>query len=150
MKQSLITKSILLIFVAFVSFNGMSQNSIEASNLTEEWTLLTTKDGVDVYLKQDKCDIGAEKLFTYAYIRFVNNNSTEKTIEFNFLMNFDNRCVGCGDTRETKKMIAIPASTSVDGACGSEVGELALLINNPYQIDSGVFESVALDVLNIK
>lgn len=150
MKQNLIIKCTLLIFTALLSFNGFSQNSIEASKLTEEWTLLATKDGVEVYLKQEKCDMGAKDLFTYAYIRLINNNTVEKTIEFNFLINFDNRCVGCEDTRETKKMLAVSASTIVDGGCSSEIGELALLINNPYQIESGVFQSITLDVLNIK
>jgi len=150
MKHSFIIKSTFLIIMALASFNGFSQNSIQADKLTEEWTLLTTQEGVEVYLRQDKCDVGANDLFSYAYIRFVNNNTTEKTIEFNFELNFDNRCVGCGDTRETKKMVAINASTSIDGGCSSKIGELALLINNPYQSDSGVLESINLDVLNIK
>lgn len=150
MKQSLIIKSTFLIFMALISFNGISQNTIEADKLSEKWTLLTTQDGVEVYLKQEKCDVGASDLFTYAFIRFVNKNTTEKSIEFNFHMNFDNGCVGCGDTRETQKMVAINASTSIEGDCTFEIGELALLINNPYQLDPGVLESIKLDVLNIK
>jgi len=150
MKQSLIIKSIFLIFTAMVSFNGFSQNAITADKLSQDWSLLTTKDGVEVYLKQEKCDVGAPDAFTYAFIRLVNTNTTEKSVEFNFQMIFDNECYGCGDTRETKHMLAVPASTSVEGESTMKIGELALLINNPYQLNSGTLESINLDILNIK
>ncbi|MFT6244089.1 MAG: hypothetical protein ACJA0U_002061 [Salibacteraceae bacterium] len=150
MKQSLIIKSILLIFTAMVSFNGFSQNAITADKLSQDWSLLTTKDGVEVYLKQEKCDVGAPDAFTYAFIRLVNTNTAEKSVEFNFQMIFDNNCYGCGDTRETKHMLAVPASTSVEGESTMKIGELALLINNPYQLESGTLESINMDVLNIK
>lgn len=150
MKQSFIIKPILLIITAMMSFNGLSQNAITAEKLSQDWSLLTTKDGVEVYLKQEKCDVGAPDAFTYAFIRLVNTNTTEKSIEFNFQTIFDNRCYGCGDTRETKHMLAVPASTSVEGESTMKIGELALLINNPYQLESGTLESINLDVLNIK
>jgi len=136
--------------MALVSFTGFSQNAIEADKLSEKWTLLTTQDGVEVYLKQEKCDVGASDLFTYAFIRLVNTNTSEKSVEFNFQMKYDNGCYGCGDTRETKHMLAVPASTSVEGESSFKIGELALLINNPYQLNSGVLESINMDVLNIK
>jgi hypothetical protein len=150
MKQSLIIKSIFLIFTAMVSFNGFSQNAITADKLSQDWSLLTTKDGVEVYLKQEKCDVGAPDAFTYAFIRLVNTNTTEKSVEFNFQIIFDNECYGCGDTRESKHMLAVPASTSVEGESTMKIGELALLINNPYQLNSGTLESINLDILNIK
>ena len=150
MKQSLIIKSIFLIFTAMVSFNGFSQNAISADKLSDDWTLLTTKDGVEVYLKQEKCSVGAPDAFTFAFIRLVNTNTTEKSVEFNFQMIFDNRCYGCDDTRETKHMLVIPASTTVEGESSLKIGELALLINNPYQLESGTLESINMDVLNIK
>jgi hypothetical protein len=150
MKHSLIIKSIFLIFTALISFNGFSQNEMSAEKLSAEWTLLTTKDGVEVYLRQEKCDVGANDLFSYAFIRLVNTNPTEKSVEFNFQMKFDNRCYGCDDTRETKHNLAIPASTTVEGESSFKIGELALLINNPYQLESGVLESINMDVLNIK
>lgn len=150
MKHSLIIKSIFLVFTALISFNGFSQSEITADKLSNEWTLLTTEDGVEVYLKKEKCDVGAKDLFTYAFIRLVNTNPVEKSVEFNFQMKFDNRCYGCGDTRETQHTLAVPASTSVEGESSFKIGELALLINNPYQLESGVLESINMDVLNIK
>tara|TARA_B110000908_G_scaffold158570_1_gene199816 strand:- start:1372 stop:1824 length:453 start_codon:yes stop_codon:yes gene_type:complete len=150
MKQSLIIKSIFLIFTAMMSFNGVSQNAITADKLSDDWSLLTTKDGVEVYLKEEKCDVGAADAFTYAFIRIVNTNTIEKSVEFNFQIIFDNRCYGCGDTRETKHTLAIPASTIVEGESTMKISELALLINNPYQLDSGTLESINIDVLNIK
>ena len=150
MKQSLIIKSIFLIFTAMLSFNGFSQNTISADKLSQDWSLLTTKEGVEVYLKQEKCDIGAADAFTYAFVRLVNTNTSEKSVEFNFQMIFDNRCYGCGDNRETRQMLAIPASTMIEGESTMKIGELALLINNPYQLESGTLESINLDILNIK
>jgi hypothetical protein len=150
MKQSLIIKSILLVFTALVSFNGISQNAITADKLSQDWSLLTTQDGVEVYLKQEKCNVGAPDAFTYAFIRLVNTNTTEKSVEFNFQTIFDNGCYGCGDTRETKHTLSVPASTIVEGESTMKIGELALLINNPYQLESGKLESINMDVLNIK
>jgi hypothetical protein len=150
MKQNFLTKATLFIFTVLLSFSGVSQNSVNAEQLTQEWTLVSTQDGVEIYLKQEKCDVGAEKHFTYAFIRIVNTTTTEKSVEFNFQMQYDNGCYGCGDTRETKKMLAVPASTSVEGENTFQIGELSLLINNPYQLDPGVLESINLDELNIK
>ena len=150
MKQNFLIKSTLLIFTVLLSFSGISQNTVNAEQLTQEWTLVSTQDGVEIYLKQEKCDVGAEKLFTYAFIRIVNTNPTEKSVEFNFQMQYDNGCYGCGDTRETKKMLAVPASTSIEGESTFQIGELSLLINNPYQVDPRVLESINLDELNIK
>lgn len=150
MKQNILTKSTLLIFTMLLSFSGISQNSVNAENLNKDWTLVTTQNDVEVYIRKEKCDVGAPDLFTYAHIRLVNLNTSEKTVEFNFQMHFDNGCVGCGDTRETKKMLAVPASTSVEGEGTFKIGELSLLINNPYQLDSGNLESIKLDELNIK
>lgn len=150
MKQSLIIKPIALIIIAITSLNGFSQNVITADKLSQDWSLLTAKDGVEVYLKQEKCDVGAPDAFTYAFIRLVNTNTTEKSVEFNFQIIFDNECYGCGDTRESKHMLAVPASTSVEGESTMKIGELALLINNPYQLNSGTLESINLDILNIK
>ena len=150
MKQNIFIKSTLLIFTVLLSFSGFSQNTVNADQLTKDWTLVTTQNGVEIYLRQEKCDVGAPDLFTYAHIRIVNTNTEEKTVEYNFHINYDNGCVGCGDTRETKKMVAVPASTSVEGEATFKYGELSLLINNPYQLDSGVLESIKLDELYIK
>lgn len=115
MKHNLLNKITSLIVIMLVSFSGFSQTSIDAGNITEEWKLLTTKDGIEVHIKQDKCDIGADKLFTYAYIKLVNTTTVTKTVEFNFQLIFDNDCVGCGDTRETKHILQSPASAYIAG-----------------------------------
>jgi hypothetical protein len=46
-------------------------------------------------------------------------------------------------------MLAVPASTSVEGETTFEIAELSLLINNPYQKDTGSLESIRLDEFKI-
>lgn len=148
MKQSLILKSILLVFIAMVSFSGVCQSTITASNLSENWTLLTTKDGVEVYLKQEKCNVGADNLFTYAFVRLVNTNSIETSVEFDFHVKFDTGYAGSGDIKKTNHIISINASSSIEGDC--TFGALSLLTHNPYLIEPGILESIDLVLLNIK
>jgi hypothetical protein len=149
MKQKIFKTVFTFVVVMLTSFSSLSQGEVVADKLTNDWTLLQSQEGINIYIRKEKCNVGAPELFTYAFIRIINNNTVEKTVEFNFQIQYDNRCVGCGNTRETKQMLAVPASTSVEGETTFEIAELSLLINNPYQKDTGSLESIRLDEFKI-
>ena len=103
MKQKIFSTAFMLVVVVFTSFSTLSQSEVKADKLTNDWVLVQSQEDVDIYIRKEKCDVGAQKLFTYAFIRIVNNRTEEKTVAFNFHVKYDNQCVGCGNTRETKQ-----------------------------------------------
>lgn len=142
-------KMLLLFGAIFLGSFAYSQESIGADKLSKEWSLLTTQNGVEVYLRKDFCDVGAKDLFTYAHLKFVNTTSNQVSVDFNYELIHENGCVGCGSTDEYHKSVVVGASSSLEGDC-VETPELSLLINNPYQKGLGKIESVKVVQLIIK
>jgi hypothetical protein len=150
MKRNKILSAFFLLSLVFMGFSASAQTSMEADKINNDWTLLTVQDGVEIFIKKEKCNVGAEKLFTYAFIKFNNTTSSSKKVEFSVEMYFDSGCIGCGDITEHMQYIEVPASSSIEGDCSFDKSELSLLVNNPYQLDAGTLESVRLIQLKIK
>jgi hypothetical protein len=98
----------------------------------------------------EKVDMGAPKAFTYGMLRFENTTANDITIEFFFELQYENGCVGCGNVDEYRKMVTIPAGTTLEGNASFDQAELTLLINNPYQTELGAFQSLKAGQLIIK
>lgn len=140
----------LFLGILFLGNTAFSQESIGSEQINDNWTLLTSKDGVDIFIKKEKVDVGAEKKFDYAQVKMVNTTGTSKTIEFNFEMHHELTCVGCGSTNEYEKSITIEGGSSLEGDAAFTNPELSLLINNPYQTGVGAIQSIKLVQLSIK
>jgi hypothetical protein len=90
----------------------------------------------------EKVDVGAPKAFTYGMLRFENTTANDITLEFFFELQYENGCVGCGNVDEYRKVVTIPAGETLEGDASFDRSELTLLINNPYQIELGTFQSL--------
>ena len=140
---------LLLLGAIFLGSFAYSQESMSADKLSKNWTLLTTQNGVEVYLKKDFCDVGAKDPFTYAHVKFVNTNSSDVSAEFNFELHYELDCVGCGNINEYRKILTIPGNGSIEGSCDSG-SETSLLVDNPYQQSMGDLLSIKVSKLIIE
>ncbi|MDB3905984.1 hypothetical protein N9355_00760 [Crocinitomicaceae bacterium] len=140
----------LLVCALFLGNMTFAQESMRADEIGNKWTSLTSIEGVNVSLKKEKVDVGAAKAFTYGMLRFENTTANDITLEFYFELQYENGCVGCGNVDEYRKVITIPAGTTLEGDATFEQPELSLLINNPYTIDLGEFQSLKAGQLTIK
>jgi len=125
--KSLFLASLFLL----LGMTSFSQNKIEASNLTEEWTLLHSSDGVEMYLKYEECTMGnVPEAFQYGMIKLVNSTAVEKTIVYNIEKHYTDGCVGCNMTDEDVSVVVIPANSTIIGDCENGT---SVLIKNPLQ-----------------
>lgn len=144
--------AMLLLFAClFVGSAVFAQESrtISADKLNNNWVAYFSESGLSVSIKEERCDVGAKDLFTYAQLRFENTTSQDITVEFVFELQHENGCVGCGKIDEYQKVITIPAGTTLEGDSSFALPELSLLINNPYQTELGAIQSIKAAKLTI-
>ncbi len=120
--------AILFIIIGTTSF---SQDKISANDLTKDWTLLHSENGVEMYIKYGECTMGnIAEAFEYGFIKIVNTNSSERTLIYNIETYYADGCVGC-DTHEDEYMtIVLQPNSTIIGAC--DTGH-TLLLKNPLQ-----------------
>ena len=142
---------ILLVFLCFVQISAFGQE-LKKENLTNDWKLLSEKDGVKVFVKSETCQIqGAPKPFDYAFIKLENTTSEAKTIDFQLGLNYNGTCIGCSESdSEAKRKIVIPANSILIGDATFERGELSYLIANHNSPNQLSFKSIQLIYLNVQ
>lgn len=143
-------RMMLLLCALFLGNITFAQESMSAEDLGNNWTSYANIEGVNVSLKMEKVDVGAEKAFTYGMLRFENTTANDVTIEFFFELQYENGCVGCGNVDEYRKVVTIPAGATLEGDASFDQADLTLLINNPYQTSLGSFQSLKAGQLTLK
>jgi hypothetical protein len=140
---------LLLTFVIFASVSSYSQSNLAANELTQEWSLINQGSGINIYIREDLCKVGPQvKLLTYIFYKIENTNSIAKNIYFVGGLKYDQECIGCNGEEESKKVINVPANSSMECDCTFSNGILSSLITNPNYPDTREFKSVQL--LDIK
>lgn len=137
--------AVLLLFsMLFIGSAAIAQESrtITADKISSQWTAYLNEQGLEISVKEEKCDVGAKEMFTYAHLRFENTTNADITAVFIFELNHENGCVGCGKVDEYRKTITIPAGATLEGDSSFATPELSLLINNPYQKELGAIQSI--------
>jgi hypothetical protein len=150
--NSFIKKSLLtLIALVFIGFSAQSQVSMNAADLKTDWSLLTEKDGIKMYIKKGECQMSNDpnKPFTYGWIKVENTNSSAKYVEFHFNVLYADGCAGCDSHANEYKTVSIPANTTLTTDCEFKTPELGLLIHNPYQLNLQEFKSLTLTDLKV-
>ncbi len=141
-------KSLLLAsFFLFLGMNTFAQNKIEANDLTQEWTLIQSVDGVEMYIKYGECQMGnIQEAFEYGMLKIVNTTNSEKQITYNFEILYSDGCVGCDTNEDEYSSIIIPANSTKTGDC--ENG-LSVLLKNPLQTALTDFQYIQLTTLKV-
>lgn len=134
-------RMMLLLAALFLGSTTFAQETLSADEIGNTWTTYAEVSGVNVSIKTEQVDVGAPKEFTYGMLRFENTTSNDVTLEFFFELQYENGCVACGNVEEYRKMVTVPAGTTIEGDASFEQPDLTLLINNPYQ-KLGAFQSL--------
>ena len=114
------------------AFNGLSQNSINADKLSEEWALLDTQNGVEFYIKKAECKRQyMEKELIYTFILMKNTTNESKNIEFQLAHEYSDRCAGCELSPDYQHTVTVAANSSLENDCTFKNSELSMLIDNP-------------------
>lgn len=154
MKHSFLIKSTLLIFIALISFNGFSQDKLGADELSDKWTLLSEKEGVQFFVKKVECNLeNMEFPLTFTFIKINNTTDSDKDIHFQMAHHYTDRCGGCDESPESLYNIIVPANSSIENDCTFNHAELSRIIDNPnlYSLNKPlVLELVELIKFSLK
>ncbi len=139
----------MILFVA-VSFAASSQTELKADQIGADWTLITSQEGIEMYVQEGECKMGNVKTpFTYGFLRIVNTSSEAKNVSFNINLYYADGCAGCDNHNEEYTTVSVAANSSIETDCSFENGQLALLIRNPLQADYQDFKYLQLMDLKV-
>lgn len=115
----------------FLLLNG-SIVAQSLGNLTLSWELIQEKDGVQFYAKYAECMMAGqnEKPFDIAFLKIVNNNSSEIKVNYNFVTEYLEGCNGCNSTEETTFRQSIPANSAIEDDCNFTQQGMAHIVRN--------------------
>ncbi len=144
-------KNLLFILAFSLTFSAFSQE-LKQEQLSKEWVLLTENSGVKIYVMLENCTIaGAPKSFDFVFLKFVNTNSTAKTVDLQLMVNYDKHCTGCNDeNKESFRTFKIPAGATVFGDNTFKQEKMNYIIKNYNGTDDYIFQSILLNHLTIK
>ncbi len=131
--------------IFFLGFSSFSQSKIDSENLTENWSSLYSQDGLEISCRKTKCKLdGVEKEFTYGFLQVKNTSSEDKQIQFSIVLDYTDGCTGCDNPNEDVRTILVKANSSITTDCTFNNSTLSFLINNPYQLDHKVLNTLRL------
>ena len=138
------TKQIVLFLFMFICLGSFAQNRVNKDQLSENWKLINSVEGVNFYAKLESVDVyknGSEN-FTYVVIKV--ENSTSKEVNLNFLISgfYDGGCLGCADNVENTKTLTIKANESF---VGTAENNFSRLVQNPKLKNSWKFEAIGIN-----
>lgn len=148
MKPTNIIK-ILSLFL-LIGFNSFGQSRLNPIDLTKDWKLLTSENGVEFYIRKDVCATSGTKLpFEFSFLKIVNTSDTPKSVSYNYATIFTEACDGCDQNSERSFSFDLPANSMLEGNCEGNRG-LSGFIKNPNFDGGWHFESVEIKYLKIK
>ena len=145
-----ITNRFLLVFAIFASISTFAQSEVAAADLTQEWSLINQKEGINIYVRTETCKMGPiKKPLVYAFFKF--ENTTKETLDINFqaAVKYDSGCIGCqvGDV-ETTHLISIQGNSAKEGDCNFKEANLSSFINDPA-LTGRIFESISINTFKV-
>ncbi len=141
-------KSLFIIaFFLLLGVNTFAQNKILANDLNQEWTLLDTQKGIEIYIKHGECQMGnIKEAFEYGMLKIVNTTNSEKMVIYNIENYYTDGCVGCDTNEDEYTAIIIPANTTKIGNCENGY---SVLIKNPLQTAFTDFQYIQLTTFKV-
>lgn len=140
---------LLFIFSLLLSFGTFAQESEINQDQKQNWSLLIDNNGVKIYSRTIECPYEGMKPTIYAFLKIENTNATEKTVHFNFGLQYTETCSGCDENSEFAQRILIPANNTVTGNCSKPnyLGRIVRNLNNP--VAGWNFENVTINYLTV-
>lgn len=97
-----------------------------------QWVLISEKGGVQVFGSEGPCAIEfAENPYRYLFLKVVNINSKNKTVQLNLRVHFEEGCSGCNEANESMIYLDLLPGESKVGTCNNPEEKLTRFIANP-------------------
>ncbi len=133
-------KRTLQLAVLFVTISLGSM----AFGQTSDWKLIHSENGVNIFALESECSIKADwKPANYAFLKIENTTNSDKTLSYNFGLQYEEECSGCDGMYEWYFTLDVPANTTLEGDCTHEKG-LTRIISNPNLPGGYTFESIKI------
>lgn len=115
------------------------------AQLTADWQLLSVKDGVSLFVRQEACSNPYEKQASdYIFMKLVNPNGTAYDANVTIGLVYEEGCIGCELENESGRFISVEANSEKTCDCTFKHGELSYLIKNRNHSDERTFKSIQL------
>ena len=140
----------LLLVMLFISSQSFGQ-TLTRAQLSSEWQIIAQQDGVDVYVKEQNCDLNKNgKPVIFSMLKIVNTTNQEKSVSYKYMHQYDQGCDGCGESSERNFTVNLEPNAQIEESCDIKNAGLSLSIYNPNVTSSWKFESVSIKILSTK
>lgn len=134
----------------FMSFHSNGQ-SFKRAELTSDWQLITQKDGIEIYVKEQHCDLNKNgKPVIFSMLKVVNTTNQQRSVTYDYIHQYDQGCDGCNGNPERIFTVDLKPNSEIEEDCSISHAGLALSIHNPNVTSTWKFESVSTHILSIK
>lgn len=118
--------------------------SISFGQTTDDWQLVHEENGVQIFATQSECSIKPDwKPANYAFLKIVNSSNTDRTVSYDFGLEYQEDCSGCYGSNEFHFTMNVPANTTIEGDCTHPEG-LTRIISNPNLEGGYTFQSIKI------
>lgn len=116
--------------------------------LTETFTLLSEKDGIQVYAKQSDCPVeDVSYNYSYMLLQIRNTTSLIKELTFNVELYYNEGCNGCNGSDESVVHLTLQPNEIISGDCLNHQLKLSRFIENPRFERRWVFTGAKIIIL---
>ena len=115
-----------------------------------EWQLVQSKDGIEIYWQNIDCTYHESlKPAVHANLKVVNTTDMDKTIQYNFGLQYEEACSGCGNDSEFSYSLTIPQNSELIGDCYNQIEGLNRVISNPNLQGGWEFKSISISSVTV-
>jgi len=135
-----------IIFVTLLVSTIFSNSSFAQTNeAMKDWEIIHQESGITLYAKKENCKIGNSKLpNVYAFVKIVNDNTVDKTVNFTFGLQYEEECNGCSAGSEFSIKQIVPSNSSIEADCSFENSDLSRIISNPNLKGGWNFQAIKI------
>lgn len=143
-------KILLTVVLLTIAHFGFSQERIPVSSVTKDWTLIKSEKGLNFYVKSvDETVFEGKKPLTYVLVKIENTTANNAKALYNLAAFYTEGCQNCGMSQEARKLIEIPATSSIEGVYDSGNCPTSVLLVNPNNPLAWHPEAIAIENLII-
>lgn len=137
----------ILMIIALVSFGTFGQ-----SNQSNEWQLVQSSNGVNIYSKTIECDSRFNESLPsqYAVLKIENTTSSSKQASYTFGLQYAEDCANCDEESEFSFVVNLAANQTIEGSCSNYDSQVNRIVKN-YNLQGGWnFQHVVINNLIIE
>lgn len=111
---------LLFAVVCFFSISLSFAQSIEISELNNDWKEISSADGITISVKISDCDFNAGYDEQRILLQVSNANSSDKIVQFDVDRFSNNVCLNCNSNGESHRIIRVAANETISASCSRE------------------------------